>query len=143
MRDFLIIISLGSMYIYRVSSATLILITAAYSWRICTTLSILQLSQTRFPRINKEFPLLFVWVYRDRFTFDRCLSSDWWNSWIFLACHTSIAGSFCFFRIICYKEFDTLLFWHPSSPTSNSKTTQSDFPPLIPHLQWSQSKTGL
>lgn len=96
-RDFLIIISLGSMYINWVSSATLILITAAYSWRICTKLSILQLSQTRFPRINKEFPLLFVWVYRDRFTFDRCLSSDWWNSWIFLACHTSITGSFLFF----------------------------------------------
>lgn len=96
-RDFLIITSLGSTYIYWVSSETLILITVAYSWRICMTLSILQLSQTRFPRINKEFPLLFVWVYRDRFAFDRCLSSDWWNSWIFLACHISIAGSFLFF----------------------------------------------
>ena len=125
MRDFLIITSLGSMYIYvsLISNSNF-----NYGRILMAYLNDavhLAIKSNKIPRINKEFPLLFVWVYRDRFAFDRCLSSDWWNSWIFLACHTSIAGSFLFFsyNLIYYKEFDTLLFWHPSSPTSNSKTT--------------------
>lgn len=94
-----------------------------------TGLSLLQLNQTRFPRINKELPDCLFEFYWEWFAFDRSMSrTGEIHEYIILRlCRQEVLSSLC---IICYSlarylcEAFVLLYLHLSNTTPRANWGQ-------------------